>query len=482
MIGRIVNNYEIQSLIGEGGMGAVYLARHPVIGRMAAIKVLRAELTHNKALVTRFINEARAVNALRHPSLIDIIDVGVMQDGTPYLMMEFLAGENLAAKLGRQTVLPIDEALEVISQIADALQAVHQEQIVHRDLKPENLFLVPEKGTRHGFRVKVLDFGIAKLAGDKINSPKTQTGTVMGTPAYMSPEQCRGISEAIDHRSDIYSLGVILFHMACGRTPFISEGTGELLAMHMYHPVPSPLSLAPQLPPALVSVILKTLEKDPKNRFQTMAELHAALHAIPQGNQPRSGGELVAIGLSPTVPQALATNTTLSSSPRVTLDPRERKAARRRRAPAVLAVLTALVAASVAAGLLMRTREPPVAPSPVAMPAPQVIPDAHRAPALAPTRNQAEQVPAEVTIEIVSNPARARVFVEGNDGRLLGMTPYTGSFPRSDSPLKLRIEKQGYRVYSQKVPLNESGGVKVTLIKSRPKESPSQESGDSRKI
>jgi eukaryotic-like serine/threonine-protein kinase len=481
MIGRVVNNYEIQSLLGEGGMGAVYLARHPVIGRMAAIKVLRAELTGNQDLVTRFINEARAVNALHHPNLIDIIDVGVMPDGTPYLMMEFLAGESLAARLVRQTVLPLDEAVEVASQIAEALSAVHQEKIVHRDLKPENLFLVPDKGTRQGFRVKILDFGIAKLMGDKSNSPKTQTGTVMGTPAYMSPEQCRGTSDAMDHRSDIYSLGVILFHMVCGRTPFVSEGTGELLAMHIYRPVPSPLSIAPHLPQALVSLILKALEKEPRNRFQTMAELHEALSVVPRGKRSLSQSELLAIGMSPTVSQAAALKTTLSSSPSVTGEGEVSGLRTKGRPWMVVAGLATLVAGATIGGLVLRSKQPPPAPPVAPVPAAVVA----AVPSPPPAEPPRVQRPAEVTLAVITDPAGARLFAEGKGGAKdswLGLTPYSGSFPRSDSPLKLRLEKQGYRTHAQQVSLSEDGTVKVILVKSKAKSSPSRDSDDAREI
>jgi eukaryotic-like serine/threonine-protein kinase len=479
MIGKCVNNYEILSLIGEGGMGAVYMARHPVIGRMAAIKVLHAELTHNQSLVTRFINEARAVNSLHHPNLIDIIDVGVMQDGTPYLMMEFLEGESLSAKLGRQNVLDVDEAMEVVEQIADALQAVHHEKIIHRDLKPENLFLLPDKNTHLGFRVKILDFGIAKLMGDQNHSPKTQTGIVMGTPAYMSPEQCRGINDAIDHRSDIYSLGVILFHMVCGRTPFVSEGMGDLLGMHIYSPAPSPLSLAPHLPQALVSVILKMLEKEPRLRFQSMAELHTALRAIPRGNASGSQSDPLAMAMSPTVLPVDAHNTTLSSSPRVTVSTEPMRPSKGRRTPIIVASLTILVAASAIGGLLLRTKTPPAAP---AVSSPRTIPAPPVASPSPPVPPPAEPPPAVITLEIVTEPAGAKVLTEEKPSRLLGLTPYSGAFPRSDSSLKLRIEKQGFRVHTQEVSLAKNGTVKVTLVKSKSRQTPARDPDDAKEI
>ena len=217
MIGERVNNYEVRSIVGEGGMGAVYLAEHPFMGRKAAIKVLRPELAQDRGLVERFMNEARAANAIHHPNIIDIIDVGLLPSGVPYLMMEFLEGESLAKRIERGR-LTIAEAVDVATQTASALQAAHGKGIVHRDLKPDNLFLVPDDGRPFGARVKVLDFGIAKLRGELSGGgAKTQTGSVMGTPPYMSPEQCRGITEEIDHRTDIYALGIILYEMLAGR-------------------------------------------------------------------------------------------------------------------------------------------------------------------------------------------------------------------------------------------------------------------------
>src|SRR6478736_1304685 len=165
VIGETINNYRVSELLGEGGMGAVYLATHPFMGRKAAIKVLRREFAEDRGLVERFMNEARAANAIRHPNIIDIIDVGRMPSGIPYLMMEFLEGESLAHRIMRD-VLAVPEAIDVIVQSTAALAAAHGKGIVHRDLKPDNLYLVPDDSAPGGVRVKVLDFGIAKLRGD----------------------------------------------------------------------------------------------------------------------------------------------------------------------------------------------------------------------------------------------------------------------------------------------------------------------------
>ncbi|HEY0714424.1 MAG TPA: serine/threonine-protein kinase, partial [Polyangia bacterium] len=261
MIGTRINNYEITGLIGAGGMGNVYLARHPLIDRGAAIKVLHAELANDRGLVTRFFNEARAANAIRHPNIIDIIDVGFLP-GTerPYLMMELLEGESLAQRIARQGQLSPSHAIELARQTASALAAAHRKGIIHRDLKPENLFVVPHGSMPGREEVKVLDFGIAKLRSEVGDGKfQTQAGMLMGTPPYMSPEQCRGVSAEIDARTDIYALGVILFEMLCGAPPFNAAGMGELLVMHITRPPPAPRSLNPNVPEPLEAIVLKAL-------------------------------------------------------------------------------------------------------------------------------------------------------------------------------------------------------------------------------
>jgi serine/threonine-protein kinase len=279
VIGRHLNNYEIVSLLGEGGMGTVYLALHPIMGRKAAVKVLKPELARDESLVSRFFNEARAANAIRHPNIIDIIDVGMLpEDNVPYMLMEFLEGESLAARLERVRPLDVGQAVQIASQTASALAAAHSKGIVHRDLKPDNLFLVPDEMVGAGERVKVLDFGIAKLRDDmRGSSMKTRTGAIMGTAAYMSPEQCQGLIERIDHRTDIYALGIILYEMLCGAPPFISEGFGDIIIMHVMKEPEPPYLKNPAVPLEVSAAILRALAKAPDDRFQSMTELQVAL-------------------------------------------------------------------------------------------------------------------------------------------------------------------------------------------------------------
>jgi eukaryotic-like serine/threonine-protein kinase len=288
VIGRHLNNYEVVSLLGEGGMGTVYLALHPIMGRKAAVKVLKPELAKDESLVTRFFNEARAANAIRHPNIIDIIDVGMLpDDNVPYMLMEFLEGESLASRLDRARPLDAEQAVEIAFQTASALAAAHSKGIVHRDLKPDNLFLVPDEMVGSGERVKVLDFGIAKLRDDmRGSSMKTRTGAIMGTAAYMSPEQCQGLIERIDHRTDIYALGIILYEMVCGAPPFISEGFGDIIIMHVMKEPDPPHLKNPAVPIEVSEAILRALAKNPEDRFQSMFELQGALRASGAHSSP----------------------------------------------------------------------------------------------------------------------------------------------------------------------------------------------------
>jgi serine/threonine protein kinase len=281
VVGKRVNNYEIRALIGEGGMGAVYLAEHPVLGRQVAVKVLHAVFAKDQDLVFRFFNEAKAANAIGHPNIIDVIDVGTLPDGLPYLVMELLKGENLAARIEQAGRLEAQLVIALAKQATAALEAAHEAGIVHRDLKPANLFLATDRNDSARMRLKVLDFGIAKLTGPMLgNQVKTGTGAILGTPAYMSPEQILGRSSAIDARTDIYSLGVILYHALAGEPPFVAEGFGEMMMMHMQAAPPPMRARVPAIPANLDAVVERALSKKADDRFQTMREFRVALEAL----------------------------------------------------------------------------------------------------------------------------------------------------------------------------------------------------------
>jgi serine/threonine-protein kinase len=287
VIGKRVNNFDITRLLGEGGMGAVYEATHSIIPRRVAIKVLRREYAVDNALVQRFFNEARAAHAIRHPNIVEIIDVGMLPEGVPYLIMELLEGESLGHRVGREGKLELATALDFIAQVADALQMAHSAGIVHRDVKPDHLFLVKDAKQPEREMVKVLDFGIAKLRTDlSAGKVTTNAGTILGTPAYMSPEQCRGVAEVVDHRADIYGLGITLYELLCGVPPFIGRGIGDVMMLHMGVAPEPPSRRRAEVPAELDAVVLKALAKAPEERFQSMAEMAAALRSCLGGERP----------------------------------------------------------------------------------------------------------------------------------------------------------------------------------------------------
>jgi serine/threonine-protein kinase len=312
--GTTVGAYRILQRIGAGGMGEVWLAEHAMLGRRAAVKVLLPEFSMKQEIVTRFFNEARAATAIADPGIVQIFDFGHHVDGTAYIVMELLDGEPLDKRLARQGALPVTDALRIMRMVASSLGAAHARGIVHRDLKPENIFLVRDPEVPGGERAKILDFGIAKLASADGGS-KTQTSAVMGTPTFMSPEQCRGAGH-VDQRSDVYALGCMLFALLVGRPPFDAEGIGEIIAMHLREPPPTPSQLRPGIPPEVDQLVLRCLAKDPSQRFASGGDLAIALGALlgssPQlaaANMRTTGAPYVAASAPTTLSAATGVNT-----------------------------------------------------------------------------------------------------------------------------------------------------------------------------
>jgi len=278
MVGQNIGNYRIVKLLREGGMGTVYLAQHPGLGRRVAVKVLNPDQVRSEGMAQRFFNEARAANSVGHRGIVEVSDFGVLPSGEPYLVMELLDGESLTERMTRCGRLALAAALDIAGQAAAAVGAAHGKGIIHRDLKPDNLFLIQDPLQPGRELLKILDFGIAKLAqpGASAGDGNTRTGTILGTPRYMSPEQCRD-SRDVYHRADIYSLGVILYEMLSGTPPFVSSSWGELAHMHI-GVVPPPLrAQAPDVPDRIAEIVHRAMEKDPDARFQSMADFRQAL-------------------------------------------------------------------------------------------------------------------------------------------------------------------------------------------------------------
>ena len=294
MLNRVVaGRYRLESRIGEGGMGVVYRARHVLIDRVVALKLIRPDLRGETHLRAWMLREARAANRVDHAHIIDIHDIGETEEGELYLVMEYLVGTALSTELARGP-MTLARSVDILEQMCAALARAHDLGVVHRDLKSDNI-LLSTRGGRKDF-VKILDFGLAHLAMDPRLAPK---GAVFGTPEYMSPEQARG--EEANAQSDLYALGVLFFEMLTGQLPFRSSDRETLLEMQRSQPAPKPRGVKPDVAPAAEAVVLKLLEKDRRKRFQDAHHLHEELKSL-QRSLPSTPWEVGATGELPAPP------------------------------------------------------------------------------------------------------------------------------------------------------------------------------------
>ena len=283
--GDLVGEYRIDRKLGAGTFGAVYAAEQPLIGKRVAIKVLHKKFASDAAVVSRFISEARAVNRIRHKNIIDIFSFGVMDDKTPYFVMELLEGTTLKELIDREKHIEPARALPILRGIAAGLDAAHAAGITHRDLKPDNVFLAADPDRGHF--PKLLDFGIAKLISDDATH-KTASGVAIGTPSYMSPEQCRG--QPVDHRADIYALGVVIHEMLTGHRLFEGDSSMDVLFMHISDPPRRMSDVRPALPKELDAPVLAMLAKKPRDRPDSAGAAVAALAERIQGSSDGRAG------------------------------------------------------------------------------------------------------------------------------------------------------------------------------------------------
>jgi serine/threonine-protein kinase len=406
LVNQTIGNYKVTSLLGEGGMGVVYLAQHPVIQRKVAIKLLHAVLARDTDIVARFFNEARAIHMIAHENIVEILDFGQTADGQPYFIMEYLSGESLTEAIGRGAMPP--EQVEAIAvQMCRALAAAHSKGIVHRDLKPHNVQLVIKADG--ALQVKILDFGVAKILAspDGEQSVKTRTGSLMGTPLYMSPEQCKGAG-VLDHRTDIYSLGVILFEMIAGQPPFTAEGVGELFAKHMLEEAPQLTDFAPNAPPHMAAAIMKSLAKDPNARFASMDDFRKAITGEVKVVAPVTvtRGGTRAFSSTQATTMSPKASTTLSSASSEIDEPLE--IAPRRRG-----LMFGLLGGGVAAAVLgyfvlFKDKTPVDVPKPV-------VTTTTTTPPVTPPQPPPPPVKKTVTIRFEAEPAGAHVFRKKDD-------------------------------------------------------------------
>jgi serine/threonine-protein kinase len=461
MIGKSLGNYKITDIIGEGGMAIVYQAEHVLLGRRVAIKRLLPDRVRDDELVERFFNEARAAARIQHPGLVEVFDFGHDVDGSAYIVMELLEGESLAKRIARASPLAAPTALSIARQVAVAVHAAHEHGIVHRDLKPENLYLVAEHDAPDGVRVKVLDFGIAKLApSEDQRSVKTKTGVLFGTPRYMAPEQCRNAT-AVDRRADIYSLGCILYEMLVGAPPFNHDTWAELVAAHLYEPPPQPSQSDGRIPSDVEAIVLRALAKQPGDRFPTMLDFANELEISWRANASGSMSALfsapagVSAVMAPPTPRTLGEAATqIEPSARI-----HEIAPRRRMVPIAIGFVVALGAAGVL--YLARDRDPPrrVASDRATPANPPVVTEAVIAPMppadataggsdnepdkRVPDEKQATPA-AQVQLTVTSLPPGAEVY-RASDGVRIGRTPFHRGFERSDGELELIVKLVGYR-------------------------------------
>lgn len=451
----VLGAYRVVELLGIGGIGQVYLADHVKLGRKVALKKLRREFTQNPVIVRRFFDEARAANQISHENIVEITDFIEDEENGSYLIMELLRGQDLGQLIESGAPLPIKRTISIMRQVADALAAAHQKGIVHRDLTPDNIFLTQRRGQADF--VKILDFGIAKLSNDEDKGGRTTAaGSVLGTPAYMSPEQCLGRN--VDYRTDIYAFGVMLYEMLSGLLPFEAETAGEFVVQHTTA-IPRQLSDRmldrSGLPLQLETLTMRCLEKEPDARPSSMDAIRSELEALadehdislqiylPQSDPPPIRAvRTVAPEMDDTQPLPASEESSQSSK-------------------LIPLALVALICLAVG-GWWATSRTEVVDTSPAADPPTPVVEAAEPADEVAPSVEREEQPEAEyVTIRFESLPPGAEVWRAGADVAI-GTTPIEHSFLRAEgSTFEFRL--RGHQPLRHEVRLDEDRTATVQL-------------------
>jgi eukaryotic-like serine/threonine-protein kinase len=482
--GTVLGSYRLIDVLGEGGMGVVYLAEHTRLGRRVALKTLRREFAENPQAVRRFFGEARAVNKIRHQNIVEITDFVEEAGGDNYYIMELLRGKPLSSVIDNEGVQPLPRSVGIMAQVARALQAVHDAGIIHRDLKPDNVFLIERSG-QPDF-VKLLDFGVAKLidAVESVGVHSTAAGAILGTPEYMSPEQASG--KPVDHRTDIYSFGILLYELVTGVLPLRGANFGEMVVKHLtITPIaPSRVQGLPhEVPAELEDTILACMEKDENARPERIDAVADQLEAIAEANGwelptytavPRSSSRMGSVTGSHTIPPLRRTPaigspamghapptveieakgsgqmpaaTPVMARSSATMPASLPAAPRARRWPLFVAIACVLAAGGAFAivNLQGEAKQPePAAAAPVVEPA---------KPAVAET----------IEIEIESTPVGAEV-IRVSDGQVLGDTPLTLPFARSDRIETFELRLAGHVAQKQSVRLDRGSRILTVLV------------------
>ncbi len=413
LVGTTIDGrYRIDSVLGEGGMGLVYKATQIQLDKHLAVKVLRPDVSRDAEIITRFRQEARSASAIGNQHIIDISDFGSLPDGSAYFVMEHLDGTDLTGAIEERSLTP-DRVVHVAKQLCRALGAAHAAGIVHRDLKPDNIFLITRGGDSDF--VKVLDFGIAKVGGS--SSKLTRAGQVFGTPHYMSPEQCAG--SGVDHRTDVYAIGVIMYEMLTGEVPFDADNLMGILTKHLYE-APVPLrERNPSVPEGLEQIVLRAMSKSLDERYESMEALLQDLEHF------QSGGVVSSAPVrAPAIPGAT-----------------EEKSSK---LPLVLAAVAAVILAGGIGVWWMGQQneevvnvEPPVVepePEPLPDPEPEIEPE--------PEPEQVEVAAPAVMVHVQSQPTGASLW-RGTE--IIGQTPLDVTRPTGEEPLELELRLEGYQ-------------------------------------
>jgi tRNA A-37 threonylcarbamoyl transferase component Bud32 len=452
-------------------MGEVFEGEHVLVGRRAAVKILLPELSSFEDVSGRFFNEARAVASIRHEGIVQLFDFG-LHEGSAFLVMEMLDGETLAERVRRRGRLPVGEAVAIARQVASAMAAAHAAGVVHRDLKPENIVLVraePNGGTR----AKVLDFGIAKLANGSLTGVSaTRTGQILGTPAFMAPEQCHGASH-VDDRADIYALGCVIYFMLTGRPPFVSDGVGATIAAHLYLRPVKPSTYVDGIPANLEALILRFLAKSPEERPSSMGkvdELLAAIAAETGAGTEEDDCEISIVRDDVSVDEhehagehAEIAFGSMGPAGESVAAPPPKRSTRLRLGMAAAAVLGVAMVAPSTWRSRAASAEPtawetmrPVAPSFAGADVATTV-AAEPTPAIL-----ADEGAGTITVRVVSRPAGAEVL-RASDGRRLGVTPLNLVLPRGAESARLRVRRPGFVPESIDLPADRDGQVAVVL-------------------
>lgn len=463
LLSRVLEKkYLLEAVLGTGGMGFVYRGRHLLLGRSVAIKVLRPDMVAVPELRKRFLREARAACETEHPGIVDVIDFGVTESGIYYLVMELLVGESLYLYLRRRGRLPFDEVAPLALDILEALGAVHGRGIVHRDVKPDNFVIQPAGSGKP--QVRMVDFGLAKVFEEKPGEKPeriTRGTVVMGSPQHMSPEQARGL--ALDERSDIYSVGCILYEMCTGRVPFVGETSVEIISKQLVEEVEPPSVHRQDISPGLEQIIMDCLAKDPEQRFASTADVAREILV----EFPGAHNELAEPGLETLEPEradGVTTPDILNITERQTVPSglkRRQKAARGMRFLGLFLLLAAMAAGFLVLEHVMSpqweldetgpeasTEAPVIATKEEARPpvVPEPDPPAEARETAASVTVREPAPPVSVNILVKSRPAGASIVDAG--GQVLGRTPLKITRVEGSPAVRLTVGKPGFKAHT----------------------------------